>query len=113
MPLEWSAAEKSQNGMTAMVAQGVGKIAGAPIIGYVQDNHGQNAAIVVCLGLTTTGMLWCLWYAVAFEYSLAYAVIMNFVMGAQDGAVNILLSCKLGFEFESKTTPFSCRMILQ
>lgn len=113
MPLEWSAAEKSQNAMTALVALGVGEIAGAPIIGYVQDNHGQKAAIMVCLGLTTTGVLLCLWYAVAFEYSLVHAVIMNFVMGTQDGAVNILLLCKLGFEFESKTTPFSCRMILQ
>jgi hypothetical protein len=40
-------------------------------------------------------------------FSLWSAGIMTFTYGIQDSGLNIFINCCCGFEFESKTTPFS------
>ena len=38
---------------------------------------------------------------------MGFGVAMTFIWGIQDGACQCLVSCILGFQFDSKTTPFS------
>ncbi len=57
-------------------------------------------AVVVSFGLA-------IWYTVRYEYSLVFSFFMTFFWGIQDAGLNCLINCVLGFQFDSKITPFS------
>lgn len=48
-----------------------------------------------------------------YSFQLWAAALVTFLWGIQDGSMNCFLNGVLGFEFESKTTPFSVFKALQ
>ena len=90
-----------------MVGLGVGEIVGAMLFGKIGDNFSMKVTIaanmfsVVCAFSITLG------YIIRYRYSLPFGFFMTFFWGIQDGGLNTLINCILGFQFDSKTTPFS------
>ena len=52
-------------------------------------------------------------YTIRYEYTLAFGFFMTFFWGIQDGGINCLINCILGFQFDSKTAPFSVNKFAQ
>ena len=52
-------------------------------------------------------------YTLRYEYTLAFGFFMTFFWGIQDGGINCLINCILGFQFDSKTAPFSVNKFAQ
>jgi predicted MFS family arabinose efflux permease len=103
----WSLSDKNKYCLLALIGQGSGEILGALLLGYVQDTFSNKSTIAFCFVLTTSATLVMLGYIVVYNFSLFFAIVMCFCWGVQDGAVNCLNSCILGFQFDSKTMPFS------
>ena len=90
-----------------MIMIGVGEMVGSVgAIGPIRDKFGNKIAVIVLIVLTAVGI------AIVFVYNKRdvydwSAYIMCLLWGIQDGGVNCFLNCTLGFEFKSKSTPFS------
>jgi predicted MFS family arabinose efflux permease len=84
---------------------GAGEIIGGQIIGNIRDRTSNRVAFLSEMVLQISGITLLVVFNERnrFDY-LAY--IMVFVFGVQDSGLNCLINCILGFEFESKTTPF-------
>ena len=52
-------------------------------------------------------------YTIRYEYSLPFGFFMTFFWGIQDGGLNCLINCVLGFQFDSKITPYSVNKFAQ
>ena len=52
-------------------------------------------------------------YIAHYEFSLAFAFIMTAFAGITDAAFNTTVLAILGFQFDSKTTPFSVYYFVQ
>ena len=88
-----------------MVLLGVGEIFGGQALGYIRDNSSNKASIVVYLIFCIISFTLTFLFNDKNEFNyLAY--LMCFVWGFQDSGLNCLVRCVLGFEFESKITPF-------
>jgi predicted MFS family arabinose efflux permease len=89
-----------------MVLLGTGEIFGGQCLGFIRDKMNNRvsllAEILLCICAYAIVIIYN--YNNEFNY-LAY--IMCFVWGFQDSGLNCLTRCVLGFEFESKITPFS------
>lgn len=67
------------------------------LLGRIQDRFGNIVAVYACTLLSLIGMSSILVYIYFYSFSLPSAFAMTFVYGIQDGAVNCLLNCILGF----------------
>ena len=103
----WNEEKQNKYCLLCMVGCGLGEIVGAILLGKIQDKFGDVKATYSCLLLTLIGGAIALGFTVNYSFSMVFAVLMTFSWGVQDGAVNCLMNCILGFQFESKTTPFS------
>ncbi len=95
--------------MLTLVGLGFGDIIGSILIGYVADNYNSKQTTIICAVLTTLSIVISMSYIYFFEFSFIYALLMCFSWGLQNSATNVHLVCILGFEFDSKTTPFSVK----
>ena len=64
------------------------------------------------IALTTCFAMMIL-YSVVLDFSFGLACCLTLTMGIQDAGINCLLNSLLGFQFASKTTPFSVFRFLQ
>ena len=46
-------------------------------------------------------------YTVHYKFTLIFGFLMTFFWGISDGGLNTLINSMLGFQFDSKTAPFS------
>ena len=99
--------QKNKHALLALVGLGIGEIIGASSFGYVQDNFSNKVSALFCLLLSSVGVAISFSFAQVYSFSLWFAGPMMIAWGIQDGASNCLASCILGFQFDSKTTPFS------
>ena len=90
-----------------MVGLGVGEIVGAIVFGKIGDKFSMKITIAANMLAVVAGFSLLLGYIIRYRYSLPFAFFMTFFWGIQDGALNTLINCVLGFQFDSKTTPFS------
>ena len=90
-----------------MLGLGTGAILGSLAFGRITDACSTNTTIAINLIATTIGHGILILYCSLFEFSFPLAILMTFSFGVQDGGVNCLLQALLGFQFTSKTTPFS------
>lgn len=54
-----------------------------------------------------------IFYVVGNDFNMYWACVLNFLWGIQDSGVNTFTNCVLGFQFESKTVPFSIFYLFQ
>lgn len=90
----------------AMITLGFGELIGSTIIGRVIDKYGLKVGVVVCFGKLCVAMIFLFTYLIQFNYSVL-TYIFPFFWGLQDSCINTILNCTNGFEFESKSLPFS------
>ena len=90
-----------------MIGLGIGEIIGSLGLGKFLDKYGNRKTTFLCLILTAVSGLISLLYIAIYQFNWLHAVLMCFAFGVQDGAVNTFNNTLLGFQFESKTTPFS------
>lgn len=96
-----------------MLGLGTGEILGSLAFGRITDACKTNTTILVNLGAATIGYGCLILYGAIYEFSFPLAILMTFTWGVQDAGVNCLLNSLLGFQFLSKTTPFSVYKFLQ
>lgn len=96
-----------------MIGLGAGEISGALIFGRIQDKCSMRVTIGVNMLSAVAGFALVLGYTIRYEFSLPFAFFVTFFWGIQDGGLNTLINTILGFQFESKTTPFSVNKFAQ
>jgi MFS family permease len=104
---DWDSAQSNKFCLLAMIGLGVGEMGGAILFGKIQDKMGNKVAVILCMILSLIGTAAALTFTFVFSFTLWLAVIMTFTWGVQDGALSCLVNCIAGFQFDSKTTPFS------
>ena len=98
---------RSQQALLTIILIGVGEmIGGVGVIGPIRDKFGNRIALVVLIILTAAGLAVFFVYNHVDQYNWL-AFVMCLIWGIQDAGVNCLINCILGFEFKSKSTPFS------
>ena len=90
-----------------MVGLGVGEIVGSIIYGRISDKYSNKITIVANVVGSLIAFCLLIIYALQFEFSLVYGFAVTLAWGVQDSGINNLLNSVLGFQFDSKTTPFS------
>ena len=104
---DWDEPKKNSMALFCMTALGVGAIVGSFIFGRVQDSCGMTVTIYVCLVIAVIACSMCIIYAIHFTFNIYLCIAMTFTWGMQDATGILLMHCLCGFEFDSKTTPFS------
>lgn len=103
--------EKESKAMTAMIAFGFGEVIGGVIFGVVIDIIGTkntcllNTAVCAIQGLVSI-------YSIGSGNYDIFSLIMCFLWGFGDAGLNIHCFTIMGFEFESKSVPFSVFLTL-
>ena len=87
-------------------------LGGVGVIGPIRDKLGNRVAICALLVLTSAGLATVYVFNQQNKYGFS-AYLMCFLWGLQDAGVNCLMNCILGFEFESKSIPFSVFKFVQ
>ena len=93
--------------MLCMIALGVGEVIGALIFSRVQDSCNKTVSLGVILAITIVACIVSIIYIIEFKFNIYICIAMTFTWGMQDASVICLLNTLCGFEFDSKTTPFS------
>ena len=101
----WSDDDRNSWALFTMTMLGVGEILGGGVLGRIRDSCGNQVALIVLIIETLAAIGLVLAVNINDEYN-ATTWIMTFVWGFQDAGLNTLINCILGFEFESKVTPF-------
>ena len=78
----------------------------------MQDKFSNHTATGTLLIITSASIVLVEIYVLVNSFSLFFAGFMCFMWGLADGSMNTFVNCILGFQFDSKTTPFSvCKTI--
>ena len=99
--------EQNERAFLATAIVGIGEIFGGVFIGAVRDyTQSYKVAFVfeIILMVSALTTVWVFNSANSFSW---VAYLMSLLMGLQDSGLNCLMRCILGFEFDSKVTPFS------
>ena len=88
-----------------MIGLGIGEILGGTFVGKIRDKSGYHFALLIELILLSGGLALNIIVNERNVYDWT-APALTFVYGLQDGDLNTFINCILGFEFESKITPF-------
>ena len=92
-----------------MVGLGFGEILGALVFGKIGDKLSMKVLIATNMLSAVIAFSVALWYTTRYNFSLSMALPMTLIWGFSDGGLNTLVNCVLGFQFESKTVPFSVK----
>ena len=110
---KWDDAEKTSNALLCMLGLGAGEIIGSLVFGKVTDKLPFKTIIVINTITLTVGYGCLFLYGAVYDFSFYLGVLLTFAWGVQDSGMNCLLNSVLGFQFESKTIPFSVYKFLQ
>ena len=96
-----------------MLGLGCGEILGSVAWGKITDKLPMPQVILINAVAMSVGYGFLFLYTVIYDFAYYLGILMTFFWGVQDSGMNCLLSSLLGFQFESKTTPFSVYKFLQ
>ena len=96
-----------------MMGLGVGEIVGSLVFGPITDKYSTKTTSYINMVACTVGYAILILYGAIYDFSFYLGILMTFSLGVQDAGLNCLLNSLLGFQFESKTTPFSVYKFLQ
>jgi predicted MFS family arabinose efflux permease len=103
----FSEEDKIKYSTLAMVGAGFGQVIGGFTNGYLQDKLPTKTVIYINLIELVVAVAALLLYTFVNKWNLWYAAGMAFLWGFMDSGVNNFCFCICGFEFDSKTLPFS------
>ena len=86
---------------------GVGEVVGSIAFGRITDKCSTKTTCLLNVISTTISYGLLLLFAALYEFSFLLAFLMTIMWGVQDAGAVCVVTCMLGFQFESKTTPFS------
>ena len=91
---------------------GVGEVIGGILEGVIIDKFGNKPAIIINILVLITAVLAAVWNCWKLRFGpMSYA--MTGLWGLVDVSLNIFAFRNLGFEFESKSGPFSAHVLEQ
>eukprot|EP00347_Sterkiella_histriomuscorum_P004956 403358441 len=108
----WSDNKQLAMSLYAMIPLGIGEIIGSLLMGKIMDIYGQKKGIIVCGINLIIAMILVFAYIIHYQFG-ALTFIFPFFWGLQDSGINNILNCTLGFEFDSKSIPFSVSNFVQ
>ena len=99
--------QKTSKALLCILGVGVGEVLGSIAFGRITDKCTNKTTCLLNVLATTIsyGLLFLL--GALYEFSFVLAFLMTTMWGVQDAGTVCLVTCMLGFQFESKTTPFS------
>lgn len=96
-----------------MISLGVGSVIGGPLNGYLLDTLGYKRALLFNLAEVCAAFSVILAFVYYNKFDLIFASAFNFLWGIQDSGANNFINCVMGFQFISKTIPFSIFYFVQ
>ena len=113
MDRDWDPDKKNKQSLLALIGLGLGEILGSMMMGRIQDKCSIRCTIYVNAAVTACAYMVIIAYAWIETFSMSFACFMTFMWGMQDAGTNCFVYCILGFQFESKTIPFSAFRFLE
>mmetsp|Transcript_23318 Transcript_23318/g.27367 ORF Transcript_23318/g.27367 Transcript_23318/m.27367 type:complete len:209 (-) Transcript_23318:185-811(-) len=104
---DWSEDEKTSNALLCMLGLGTGEILGSLFFGRITDKCAYWKTVLANFIVTTIAFAFLILYGVLYDFSFGLALAMTLTWGVQDAGMMCLMNVLLGFQFVSKTTPFS------
>ena len=96
-----------------MIGLGVGEISGSLVFGRIQDNASVKVTALCILSAFTVALFFVLLFNMFAEFRMWRALLMTFTWGVFDSGNANFINCMCGFQFESKSLPFSCFFMIQ
>ena len=96
-----------------MIGLGIGEILGSIIHGKILDKFSLKIAIYFIVGCYIFALFWVVLFNAIQYFAMSRAVIMTFSWGFYDSGLMTFVNCMCGFQFESKSTPFSVFLVIQ
>ena len=109
----WSQSKRDQYALLAMAGLGVGEIIGSIVYGRINDKFPIGVTIVANVLGSLLAFAVLIAYAIKYDFNLALSFPVTLTWGLQDSGLNNLINSVLGFQFDSKTTPFSVNKFVQ
>lgn len=109
----WDEGKRDKFALLAMVGLGFGEISGAMIFGKIGDSQSMKVTIAANMLSAFVGFSLLIAYTVHYKFTLVFGFFMTFFWGISDGGLNTLINSMLGFQFDSKTSPFSVNKFVQ
>ena len=105
--LGWDKKEKASTALLCMLGVGPGEMIGSIIIGRITDKFAHQTTVIINLIVVAIAFAIPIIYCSLYTFSYPLAIIMTLMLGIEDAGVHCMLVSLLGFQFESKTTPFA------
>jgi len=109
----WDTDLKNKKALLALIGLGIGQIFGSLLMGRILDKFSTRFTVYANVLVSVSAYLILLAFARHASFSMEFACFMNFFLGWQDAGVNCFVYCILGFQFDSKTIPFSAFRFLE
>ena len=89
-----------------MALGNVGGVFGGILIGNIRDRFGNRAAVLSEIALTLPPLIIIIIFNEHNKWNYS-AYLLCLLWGMLDSGLNMFIYCVLGFEFDSKSVPFS------
>lgn len=109
----WSDQEMISKALLCMLGLGTGEIIGSLAFGRITDKYSFKTTIAINAVAVAVAYTILIVYSAIYDFSFVLGTLMTFFWGVQDSGRYCFLNSVLGFQFESKTTPFSVFKFLQ
>ena len=76
-------------------------------------HYNKLKTIMINMLTSTVAYVFLMLYTSIYDFSFYMSILMTFTWGVQDAGINTYINALLGFQFDSKTTPFSVYKFLQ
>jgi predicted MFS family arabinose efflux permease len=113
MSLQKTQTEQEKIALLAMIGLGIGEISGSVMFGRIQDKTTVKITAASILVAFSVALFFLVFFNMFAEFKMWRAVLMTFSWGVFDSGNANFINCMCGFQFESKSLPFSCFFMVQ
>jgi predicted MFS family arabinose efflux permease len=99
--------DENKTACAAMIWIGVGEIVGSLINGKLHDKIGTKSFVYICLLQAIIAYTCLIAYNCNDNFSMVFASGVTFLWGLSDACLTNFYLCVCGFQFDSKTLPYS------
>lgn len=113
MSIQKTSTEQVKIALLAMIGLGIGEISGSLMFGRIQDKTTVKITAASILAAFSVALSFLMFFNMFADFKMWRAALMTFSWGVFDSGNGNFINCMCGFQFDSKSLPFSCYFMVQ